>query len=211
MKYTTVENIARRLRGRLNIENTPPIDNALSAALGYGTVVAGNTVDPNLIEQIAGQKESYIDLVLSQIYVTPLKLVHEVTRNILQDISEGLTISSLIQVHFEGTNPILQASDISQTAMNLDTHAKSLLQAITAGSNVYIPVNPPIEPKNLGGQRQPLRLPGEVLLGTDDLPDTITKNATVVASKTIPKTPVFFNEDEYTYKIFGIEPDGSYT
>jgi hypothetical protein len=203
MKYTTVENIARRLRGRLNIEETPPIDTALTQALGYGNVVAGNVVDPETITLVAERKEGYIDLILSQIYVTPLRLSHEVTRNILADISESLSIAGLIQIHFEGSNPIMQASDISQTAMNLDVHAKSLLQQITAGSNIYIAVSPPVDHKTLHGERQPLRLPGERLLGRDQIPDNVTKNTTVVQNKTKLPGKHYFGESDSTA---GFEP-----
>lgn len=183
MKYTTVESIARRLRGRLQIENQPPIDAALTNALGYGSVVAGHTVDPQLIVEISELEESKIDLILSQIYVTPLCLTNEITRNILKDLSECLTISSLIQVHFEGTNPVLQASDISQASMDLARKAHYMLQSLTAGHNIWIPTNPAMDQSTQQGQRQPLRLPGEKLLGQNSLPDTITRNYTVTTTK----------------------------
>ncbi len=216
MKYTTVDDIARRLRGRLNISETLPTDANITTALGYGNVVAGNTVDPELITQIAEQKESYIDLILSQIYVMPLQLSNEITINIIKDISESLTISSIIQVHFEGTSPVLQASDISQASMDLRRHGEYLLQAIAASHNIWIPTNPPAEQGTVQGQRQPLRLPGERLLGTESLPDTVTRNYSVSTKKNIPLEDTYFDyqrEDCLTCRIvrdgkpFGVEPD----
>ena len=222
MKYTTTESIARRLRGRLQIENQPPIDSALTNAIGYGSVVAGNTVDPQLIVEIASQKESYIDLILSQIYVTPLCLTSDITRDILKDLSESLTISSLIQVHFEGTNPVLQASDISQASMDLRRNAEYMLQALTAGHNIWIPTSPPMDQSTPQGQRQPLRLPGEKLLGSNALPDTITRNYTVTTTKDFSRSRVdpntgrrqegFFNNDRSdcgscnANRVYGKEP-----
>lgn len=214
MRYTNTESIARRLRGRLQIENQPAIDAALTNAIGYGSVVAGNTVDPQLIVELAEQKESYIDLILGQIYVVPLSLKNDTTRNILKDLSECLTISSLIQVHFEGTNPVLQASDVSQASMDLRRNAEYLLQALTAGHNIWIPTSPPIDQSTQQGQRQPLRLPGEVLLGSDQLPDTITRNYTSVAQKDFRRQREgFFNNDRSNCgpcnanRVYGREPN----
>lgn len=219
MQYTTVEKIARRLRGRLNIKDQPPIDSALTNVLGYGTVVAGNTVDNDLISQLAEEKEAYIDLILSQIYKMPLRLTSTITANILADISESLTISSLIQVHFEGTSPVLQASDVSQASMDLRRHGEYLLQAIAASHNVFIPTAPALDQSTTQGQRQPLRLPGEILLPMGELPDTITRNYSVSGKINID------NEDKYfeyqtdclncrairDNKPFGVEPDRSCT
>jgi hypothetical protein len=204
MKYTTVENIARRLRGRLNINVIPGVDDSL----GYGTAVAGNTVDSALITQLADEKEAYIDLILSQIYVTPLRLSSDVTVNILRDISECLTISALMQVHFEGTNPVLQASDAGQASMDLRRHAEFLLQAICAGTNIWIPTTPTVDTRNLDGQRQPLRLPGEVLLGQSDIPDTITRNYTVTSKKSLPSEDISYFQEEY--RIRGTENNPTY-
>ena len=216
MQYTTVDDIARRLRGRLNISETVPTDANITEALGYGNVVAGNTVDNDLITQIAEEKEAYIDLILGQIYVMPLKLTSTVTFNILRDISESLTISSLIQIHFEGTNPILQASDISQASMDLRRHGEYLLQMLSAGHNIWIPTNPPLDQGTQQGQRQPLRLPGEVLLPMGGLPDTITRNYSVSGKINVEHEDTYFDYEREDCLIcntvrdnkpFGVEPD----
>ena len=213
MKYTTVESIARRLRGRLQIENQPTIDTALTQALGYGTTVSGQTVDPQLIVEISSQEESKINLILSQVYVTPLTLSNDITKDILKDLSECLTISSLIQIHFEGTNPVLQASDISQASMDLARKAYYMLQSLTAGHNIWIPTMPMMDESNQQGQRQPLRLPGEILLGSDQIPDTITRNYTVTTTKNVNRGEGFFNNDSSdcgpcnANRVYGREPD----
>jgi hypothetical protein len=56
-----------------------------------------------------------------------------------------------------------------------------MLAALTAGHNIFIPTQP--APQNsLVGQpeQQPLRLPGEKLLGQGERQDTITRNYTYV-------------------------------
>lgn len=211
MQYTTVDDIARRLRGRLIISETIPEDANITQALGYGNVVAGNTVDPELVTQIADQKDSYIDLILGQVYKMPLKLTSSVTFNILKDISESLTISSLIQVHFEGTSPVIQASDSGQASMDLRRHGEFLLQSIVAGRNIWIPTTPIVDQSTPQGQRQPLRLPGEVLLPMSDLPDTITRNFSVSGKIDVDDEDKFFGSNcrkcgtNKNYNTFGVE------
>ena len=124
-KYTTEENIARKLRGRLRIENQPEVNTNLQTILGYGNSASGQTVDNDLIEQLFDQTDAYIDLVLSQIYEYELKLTSNVTVKILEQLSEDLIISKLISVHFQGTNPVLPTADVAG-AVAADRHLHGL-------------------------------------------------------------------------------------
>lgn len=178
MKYTTLENIARRLRGRLEVSVEGELPETVLT--GYGQVATGKVVDPELVTQVVNEKEAYIDLVLGQIYVIPLTLSSPVTKHIMQDLTENLVISSLIQVHFEGTNPIVPAADISGASVDLNKQAHYMLAALTAGHNIFIPTMPAPQHQSVGmTDQQPLRLPGERLLSRDAVPDTLTRNYTV--------------------------------
>ncbi|HEY9657674.1 MAG TPA: hypothetical protein V6C65_04355 [Allocoleopsis sp.] len=164
--YTTVEAIARRLQGRLTLNGTP--------AMG------GQTVDPELVEQCGVQAEDYMNLVLGQIYVLPLQKTHA----ILADVAESLTISKLMEVHFQGTSYPAPGADVAGAAGDLRRHAEMILQALTVGHGIYIPVMPSGQPTmpNMP-QPQPLVLPGETLKA--DQPDTITRNVTVVGQRNL--------------------------
>jgi hypothetical protein len=193
--YTTSENLARKLRGRLRIADTPSVD----TLTGYGQAVAGNTVDNELIDQILNQTESYINLALSQIYEVPLKLTNTVTSDIMADITESICISKLIQVHYEGTSPVSGAADVSGAAMDLRKHGELLLAAITAGHNIFTPTFPQPQNKNPGmTEIQPLVLPGEILLSRADRPDTITRNYTFsgIKGKAQPENRQYFTNKE---------------
>lgn len=177
MKYTTLENLARKLRGRLEISIEGELPEAVLT--GYGQVASGKVVDPELITQITNEQEAYIELILGQIYFLPFQLTSPTTKNILQRLVEDLVISSLMQVHFEGTNPIVPAADISGASVDLYRNAHYLLAALTAGHNIFIPTMPAPTNQSVGMvDQQPLRLPGERLLGQDDRPDTVSRNYT---------------------------------
>lgn len=199
MKYTTEERIARKLRGRLNIQNTPEVNTNLQVILGYGQSVSGQTVDNALIEQLAEEREAYIDLILGQIYELPLKLENSITIAIMADISESLIISELLKVHFQGTSPIIPSADVSGATQDTRKHAEYLLTALTAGHNLYIPVSPPAQNNNPGlTQMQPLVLPGEKIKIRQ--PDTVTRNMTIRQVKnTTAIRQKYFNDDEFKW------------
>lgn len=199
MKYTTEEQIARKLRGRLNIQNQPSVDTSLQVILGYGQSVSGQTVDNALITQLADQREAYIDLILGQVYEMPLLLIDPVTVAIMADISESLIISELLKVHFQGTSPIIPSADVSGATQDTRKHAEYLLTALTVGHNIYIPVSPMGQNNDPGRtQMQPLVLPGEKLRVRP--PDTITRNMTLRQVKDTKATrQKYFNDDEPMY------------
>ena len=207
--YTDSEQLARKLRGRLQIANAPTVD----TITGYGVAVGSQTVDNDLIEQVLNQTESYINLVLSQIYKVPLTLSNSVTVDIMADITESICISKLLQIHFEGTNPLTGAADVSGAAMDLRKHGETLLSAISAGHNIYTAVMPQPVNKQYGAPEiQPLVLPGEVILDRSARPDTVTRNYTYIdvrtnAGKNSEVRRKYFNERKDCYD--GLRTDGS--
>lgn len=196
MKYTTVDNVARLLRGRLNIKDSPEVETDLGVQLGYKPSVGSQTIDNNTIEQIAEREESFIELVLGQLYVVPLKLTNPTTRNTLAYISESFIASSLIAIHFEGTS-VLQSGDASQTSMHLRREGELRLAQITAGTGIHFSLNnqPSTVKGNVGSEVQPLRLPGETLIDMVNRPDNISRNYSVVLAKNTSEGESFFEDD----------------
>jgi hypothetical protein len=200
-KYTDYESLSRRLRGRLNVPGFPEstdfgaTNTAVNALLGYGQSATDQSIDLLLIDQLAGTQESYIDLILSQLYKYPLQLTSEVTVQVLKDISECLIISSLIAVAFEGQSSIIPAADISQSASDLRRQGEFRLAQLTAGTNIFIPnsLQSPNMQMNVP-QMQMLRLPGEVLLGQSERPDDISRNYTFQSKRNTRVGSQYFNE-----------------
>lgn len=84
MKYTTVNNVANRLRGR--------------AALGQSTPFGASQVDPDFIAQIGAQVEARVDAQLGQVYKLPLTGVHLP----LASVVEKLCICEIMGTHYVG-------------------------------------------------------------------------------------------------------------
>lgn len=201
-KYTDYESLSRRVRGRLNIPGFPENtefggqSSAVNALLGYGQSAADQTVDLLLIDQLAATNESYIDLLLSQIYKYPLQLTSDVTVQILKDISECFIISSLIAVAFEGQSSIIPAADISQASVDLRRQGEFRLGQIVNGHGIWIPTSQQAPSPQINQiQGSPLRLPGEILLGQSEMPDTITRNYTFIGARDVSKGSQYFGND----------------
>jgi hypothetical protein len=152
MKYTTIPHLAQKLRGRLSLlsnstTNTPyPVNNPTTP------------VDPALIEDVANEKEAYVDIVLSNLYVLPLRNNHL----IITEIVEALIISDLITYSY-WDNVAGSPLDIT---MGLKTHANNLLSMLTAGLNFNIPgiMTQPVTPGTMPPKR--IELPGEIPVST---------------------------------------------
>lgn len=198
IKYTNLDRLARRLRGRLKLGTEFPseteIDNPLNSLLAYNPSASDQVVDTLLIRDIAETTDSYIDLLLSQIYQYPLKLTSDITVSTLASISEGLILSNLIATHFTG-NPGIIATDSSNASMDLRRGAEFLLAQILAGTQIYFPssLQSPTSQVN-SPEMQPLRLPGEVLLGQSQRPDTITRNYSFTGRRNNKNNSGFFEE-----------------
>ena len=68
-KYTTEDQIGRKLRGRLKVANPMPLTNIA----GYAQSVTGQVIDPDLLIEVLDQQEAFLDLCLGQFYRMPLK------------------------------------------------------------------------------------------------------------------------------------------
>lgn len=176
LKYTSIANIARRLRGRVNV-----IENGLQNA-GSGTV------DNALILQIAEQVETKLDMALGQIYLLPIPQDAHMSLKIIGSIAEKLIIAEIALTHFK-----MQINPETGADMGFgQTYRKQAFEeaeAIFGTHGIYIPgiMQKPTS-AGLGKEGQPLVLPGLKLLGSSDRPDTYSRNDAVVYKRELPET-----------------------
>lgn len=110
--YTTRENIANRLKGRL--------------VVGGGQMpFAPTTVDSNLLEQIGTQVEARVNARLQMLYTLPLTLAHPV----LASVVEKGVICELMGTHFVGQ----EATEAGGYGRLLCAQFQQELDAIVAG------------------------------------------------------------------------------
>jgi hypothetical protein len=170
------------------------VNNPLNSLLAYNPSASDQVVDGLLISDLAETTDAYIDLLLSQIYKTPLQLTSDITVGVLASISEGLILSHLIAVHFQGTPGII-ASDTSNASADFRRGAEFLLSQILAGSGVFFPQSIQSPAPNINvPEATPLRLPGEILLGQSERPDTISRNYSFVSKRNTQSGGNFFND-----------------
>ena len=192
-KYTTAERVGRKLRGRLSIISPTPTMNIA----GYGSTVTGQSVDEELLSEVIDQEESFIDLCLGQFYRMPLTLKSEVTQNILTQIVDGMVVSSLLQIHFEGSSPMNGAADTGNLIGDMRRKAELLLAKITGGSNIFNSVMPSPMQSGYGmPEIQPLVLPEEIILTRGQRPDLVTRNYSV--SETNEKAKKYRKDFEFS-------------
>jgi hypothetical protein len=185
-KYATEYGIQRKLRGRLNIR----LDDAVPSL--YEVSVPSMHIDKDLFYEVIEEKEYFLDLILNQIYQLPLSNKHP----ILKEIVEGLVISELIKIHFQGSSTPSIGADLSGINLETKTHAYNLIQMITAGHNIYVPGVPPVQ--NIPGVAipQPLRLPGEHprIVGDED---TVTRLYTFVGRRSNDSSKMVSEEVQF--------------
>lgn len=178
--YTTEESIARKLIGRLNIDPTVTTL-PLQSVAGFGQSVTGQTVQPELLTDIIEEKESYVSLVLAQMYQVPLRLTSSVTVNTIKSIVDGLVISKLLQIHYESSvSPISGSQDMGNASSDMRRQAELQLAAISGSSNVFTGVQPSPQNRNYGQREiQTLVLPEEIVLSRGEKPDITTRNYSI--------------------------------
>lgn len=171
LKYADKNAIAKLLNGRLKIGDQPIATLPMS----------GQIVDPELIEIAGDEEESFIDLVLGQIYELPLQLSSPIVRSHLRNVADNLIIGRIMEVHFQGS----QIANLGQDATGLGpTYRKrglDLLQTLVIGHNVFIPGQAPTNSSVPGAVPQPVVLTGEKLLTKQ--PDTITRSYTFIGKR----------------------------
>jgi hypothetical protein len=167
-KYTSVESISRKLIGRLNLQGEDGL------ALQFPDNPT-QLVDPLLVEEVIEESESLLDRVLEQIYELPLQNKHP----ILKTIIDGLVVSDMILIHFSGVQWGTGA-DLSGYGLSHQTKSYQLINALTAGMNIVLPMQVPVTPTYPGmiPQRR-LELPGEVLV-TRTPAKILVNNQTIV-------------------------------
>ncbi len=170
--YCTKAGIARKLRGRLNIQ----IDEYTPAL--YEKSLPSQVVDNELLDSIIEQTEEFLNLILEQIYELPLNNSHTIIRNIV----ESLVCSELLRVHFQGQGISQLAGDLSGTGTDTKQYAYGLLQMLTAGMNIHIPGMPPIQGVSGMVQPQPIFLKGETRKLDQHVSDTISRVYTYIQS-----------------------------
>lgn len=168
-----MDNIARRLRGRLNVNVTSSPGQLNNAASG--------TVDSLLISQVAEQVESKLELALGQIYEVPIPQSATFALQIIGAIAEKLIVSEIAITHFQmQMNPETGADMGFGNALRKQAFEDA--EAIFGGHGVYVPgiMNRPSNSPMTGEAKQPLVLPGVKLLSSSDRPDTFSRNDSFV-------------------------------
>lgn len=94
---TTIEAISRRLIGRLEVVSRQ------KEPQPWGGTMGSKEVDPNTTLQIAAQKQSLVLSVLGMVYHLPLQLTSEITKLVLAEIVEKLTVADLMDIYYTGT------------------------------------------------------------------------------------------------------------
>ena len=170
LKYTTTDDIRRRLRGRLEVQG---------GGLYKGAAAA--IVDNELIEQIGQQIETMVELGLGQIYKLPIPYTATYAMQLIKSIVEKLIISEIAVTHFQQLQSAELGADQGFGAV-LKKQAVEQLEMIMHGHGVYIPgiMNPPQENPSTGMFRQPIVLPGLTLLTSEEQPDIYSRNYSYV-------------------------------
>lgn len=179
LKYTKVANIARRLRGRLNVDQ----------AINPGLInAASGTVDSELIIQVAQQIETNLELGLGQIYDVPIPHTASAAISILSSITEKLIISEIALTHF-----VMQVNPETGADMGfghaLRKQAFEQVEMILGGHGIYVPgiMNRPVNNPAVTETIQPIVLPGVRLKLSQEQPDTFTRNYSCLESRELPE------------------------
>lgn len=143
MKYTNLESIKRKTRSKLKL--------SLSLSDVYDmNQIASTDLDNDLIEDVIDEQESFLDDILGQIYILPLRYKHGVIKKIV----DNLIVADLITYSFN--------QDLSQAVLSYKQEAYSLLQPYLIGTGIALP-NLPAQPNYPGSKTTPMILQGESL------------------------------------------------
>lgn len=164
-KYTTIDRIEIQLRGRLSIK----VDN--TAVPKYlGESVNQVEVDPDLLTLTIDTQEDFIDEILAQIYVLPLKYSH----GIITRCIEFFVISDLLQYHYN-VDAYTDNGD-KGLVRSYRTEAWRIIQSLTYGLNIPLPNNLTIDSRS---NVQPHYLNGETRINKVN-DKIITKRTSVI-------------------------------
>jgi hypothetical protein len=158
-KYTSRDSIAYQLKGQV--------------AIGSSNTIGGQSVTTEWVDTVINRYEAVIDSVLSQIYEMPLTNQQPIVTLIV----DGWVKRELLKNTPQASVP---AANTAQPF--IATEPEYWLAALTAGFNIQVPGVPQAATMpGVAPPPQPIVLPGERLRLNP--PDTITKQSTVVASR----------------------------
>lgn len=186
LKFTSIKNIARRLRGRLNVN--------INSSTGELSNAASGTVDELLILQVAEQIESKLELALGQIYEVPIPQSATFALQIIGAIAEKLIVAEIALTHFQTQlNPETGADMGFGSALRKQSFEDA--EAILGGHGVYVPgiMARPTNNPTVGETKQPLVLPGLKLLADSDRPDTFSRNDSCVFTRDLPEQDLLWS------------------
>lgn len=185
LKYTTLKTIARKLAGKLSIENpenssretveipewSKPNNDEVdyNEYLNYQNTedipegetnissLSTNIIDVGTIQEIGEEKEEYLELIIGQIYELPLKNNHP----ILKSIVTNLICAELLNINYSVLN------ENTELEKRYFVDANSKLQMLTSGYNIELPYAKNANYDRLYRERnqpQRIKLKGETLI-----------------------------------------------
>ena len=157
LQFTTLDAIARRLQGRLDLTNDAGV------AVAWKKNEVSKSSNPETVTQIANQKEAFLRTVLRCVYKFPLQLTDPDTRAVLAEITEKLVVSELIDLYYQGSGAGIVGTEGSGLSAGDRKSAYEMLNLYTAGHGFPLP-QVPYMPSGIG-QKDPqgVVLPGESL------------------------------------------------
>lgn len=124
LQYASIDNIAKRLVGRLSVVN-------ISDYIPSG--ITGTQIGTDVIELIAIEKEEFVDMYLSMIYELPLQHTHP----FLNGVVERLIISEVYRTYYPATAEGNDSGD--SYAGSLRQEALNDFQCLFNGLGIFVP------------------------------------------------------------------------
>ena len=115
-QYVSIDTISRKLKGRLKID------------IADTEFFPVETIDEDLILEIIEEKESYINAILNDLYVLPLKNKQPIIKNLV----ENLVMVDLLQYSY--VNNSASSQDLSNLSSVLSQRADEIIEKLTIGT-----------------------------------------------------------------------------
>ena len=169
VEYTTIDNIALRLRTRLDLNQT-----AHGAA--FGQSLGAKQVEPELFEQIASQVEAKLNAKLGMLYELPVPQHATQARLILASIVEKFTVAEILAVHYQQSQNAEQGGDLGHGAILRK-------EAIQESRDIGIMFADPKRPQTTMSVNPEPSIVLPLVLRKAVIPDTITRNYSLVENR----------------------------
>lgn len=125
LKYASVDNIAKRMSPRINVE----ISNTNSQVMG----ITGTSIGTELITLSGESIEEFVDIFLGMIYEMPLKLPHP----FLNSIVEKMIVAEVYSYYFPTAGETNEATEFFPQAMR--QQALDEFQILFDGLGIFVP------------------------------------------------------------------------